>query len=74
MNGLVKTTKFLFSPNIYKRTSKVNKNTEIVIPTIIAFARKMIFSKWKPFFNLLHDMAKGLAKFQFVFHKKKNIH
>jgi hypothetical protein len=40
MNGLVKTTKFLFSPNIYKRTSKVNKNTEIVIPTIIAFARK----------------------------------
>jgi hypothetical protein len=40
MNGLVKKTKVLFSPNIYKRTSKVNKNTEIVIPTIIAFCKK----------------------------------
>jgi hypothetical protein len=71
MNGLVKTTKFLFSPNIYKRTSKVNKNTEIVIPTIIAFARKMIFSKWKNHFIYIHDMAKGLANFNLCSIKKK---
>jgi hypothetical protein len=62
MNGLVKTTKFLFSPNIYKRTSKVNKNTEIVILPSCFFKKNDIPVSGKPFVIYhTYDMAR-LAK------------
>jgi hypothetical protein len=68
MNGLVKNHKVLFSPNIYKQLVKSIKYWNRY-STIIAFCKKNdIPVSGKPFVIYhTYDMAKGLAKFQFVF-------
>jgi effector-binding domain-containing protein len=76
MNGLVKKPQsFYLAQTFTSELVKVNKNTEIVIPTIIAFCKKNdIPVSGKPFVIYhTYDMAKGLAKISICVPIKKEI-
>jgi effector-binding domain-containing protein len=76
VNGLVKKPQsFYLAQTFTSELSKINKNTKIVIPTIITFCEKNdIAIDGKPFVIYhTYDVAKGLAKISICVPIKKEI-
>ena len=76
VNGLVKKPQsFYLAQTFTSELSKVNKNTKIVIPTIVAFCEKNDISiSGKPFVIYhTYDLVKGLAKISISVPIKKEI-